>query len=273
MSEPEPPTENGVASRERVRRGACHCMRLGTALAVVAVGTACGGQSDREGLAAVHVAAPPVRLEARPRADAKHCAPGEYDLRVSPDRRALMRVTPPDRQRSRALLVALHGAGSGGAPGGLWALRGAWRVPGLVIVAPAAAGSAWTLGGNDVGVVERALQQAFALCKIDPRRVAIGGFSSGAGMALWLGLANGDLFRGVIALSGGGSLPDARVGKPRVFVAHGTLDRVIPVDLGGDDVVRELRDLGYAVTYRRFRGGHRVVPSIARAAVTATLTS
>jgi phospholipase/carboxylesterase len=167
--------------------------------------------------------------------------------------------------------VALHGAGSGGAPGGLWAFRGAWRVPGLVIVAPAAAGSAWTLNDSDVGFVDRALQRVFARCKIDPRRVAVGGFSSGAGMALWLGLANGDLFRGVIALSGGASLPDARVGKPRVFVAHGTLDRVIPVELGGDVVVRELRDRGYDVTYRRFRGGHGVVPSIARAAVTSTV--
>ncbi|MBA2742302.1 MAG: hypothetical protein H0U46_09860 [Actinobacteria bacterium] len=30
----------------------------------------------------------------------------------------------------------------------------------------------------------------------------MGGFSAGAGLALWLGLTNGDLFRGVIALSG-----------------------------------------------------------------------
>jgi phospholipase/carboxylesterase len=247
--------------------------RLITALAVAVVGTACGGQPEQEeGLARVHVAEPPVRLEARPRANTKHCSPGEYDLRISPDRRALMRVTPPDRRRSRAVLVALHGAGSGGAPGGLWAFRGAWSVPGLVIVAPAAAGSAWTLGETDVGFVDRALRRAFTRCKIDPRRVAIGGFSSGAGMALWLGLANGDLFRGVIVLSGGASMPDARVGKPRVFVAHGTLDRVIPVELGGDVVVGELRGLGYKVTYRRFRGGHRVVPSIARAAVTSTVT-
>ena len=252
------------------RRGGC--MRLTTAVAlVVVVGTACRGQADREETLAV--AEPPMRLEARTRANAQHCAPGVYDLRISPHRRALMRVTPPARQRPRALLVALHGAGSGGAPGGLWAFRGAWRVPGLVIVAPAAAGSAWTLGATDVGFVDRALQRAFALCQTDQRRVAIGGFSSGAGMALWLGLANGDLFRGIIALSGGSSLPNARVGKPRVFVAHGTLDHVIPVELGGDVVVRELRDLGYGVTYRRFRGGHRVVTSIARAAVTTTVTS
>ena len=183
-----------------------------------------------------------------------------------------MRVTQQLKGRPPALLVALHGAGSGGAPGGLYAFRGAWNVPGLVIVAPAAAGSAWTLGEVHVRFVDRALQLAFARCRVDPRRVAIGGFSSGAGMALWLGLANGNLFRGVIALSGGGSLPDERVGKPHIFVAHGMRDQVIPIEFGGDEIVRRLRsDGGYRVTYRRFAGGHRVVSAIVRAAVVTTL--
>jgi phospholipase/carboxylesterase len=118
-----------------------------------------------------------------------------------------MRVTSPRRGRPHALLLALHGAGSGGAPGGLYAFRGAWTVPGLVIVAPAAAGTAWSLGATDVDFVDRVLQRAFARCRVDRRRIAVGGFSSGAAMALWLGLSNGDLFRGVIVLSGGGALP------------------------------------------------------------------
>ena len=183
-----------------------------------------------------------------------------------------MRVTRQPNGQPPALLLALHGAGSGGAPGGLYAFRGAWDVPGLVIVAPAAAGSAWTLGEPDVEFVDRALRRAFARCRVDPRRVAVGGFSSGAGMALWLGLANGDFFRAIIALSGGGSLPDKRVGKPHVFVAHGRRDTVIPIALGGDEIARRLRsDGGYRVTYRRFDGGHRVIPGIARAAVVSTL--
>ena len=52
-----------------------------------------------------------------------------------------MRISRATGGPGRALLVALHGAGSGGAPGGLWAFRGAWNVPDLVIVAPAAAGT------------------------------------------------------------------------------------------------------------------------------------
>ena len=247
-------------------------MRLLAALAVVLL-SGCASETGQDRSASPAATADsPLRLEARPQAGAKPCSAGEYELGVAPGRRALLRVTRQPNGRPRALLVALHGAGSGGAPGGLYAFRGAWDVPGLVIVAPAAARSAWTLGDVDVRFVEHALQAAFARCRVDPSRVAIGGFSSGAGMALWLGLANGDLFRGVIALSGGGSLPDERVGKPDVFVAHGVRDRVIPIALGGDEIVRRLRnDGGYRVTYRRFPGGHRVVSAIARAAVVTTL--
>jgi phospholipase/carboxylesterase len=245
---------------------------LAGVIAAVVVAGCAGEPRQREETIPVDAADGPLLLDARPRPSAKSCSPGEYELRISPVRRALMRVTP-GRGGARALLVALHGAGSGGAPGGLWAFRGAWSVPGLVIVAPAAAGSAWTLGPIDVGFVDRALQRAFERCKVDPRRVGVGGFSSGAGLALWLGLSNGNLLRAVIALSGGGSLPDGRLGKPRVFVAHGTADGVIPVELGGDVVVRKLRDEGYPVVYRRFNGGHRVVPSIAREAVVSTLIS
>lgn len=246
-------------------------MRLAAAAAVVLL-TGCAGDTRQEGpVSTAEAAGSPVRLEARPSARAERCAPGEYELRIAPGRRALMRVTPPRRGRRAALLVALHGAGSGGAPGGLYAFRAAWDLPGLVLVAPAVAGTAWTLGATDVRFVDRTLQRAFARCQVDPRRVAIGGFSSGAGMALWLGLANGDLFRSVIALSGGSALPDERTGKPRVHVAHGTLDRVIPVEVGGDVIVRRLRSEGYAVSYRRFRKGHRVVPAIARGAVVEAL--
>jgi predicted esterase len=178
-----------------------------------------------------------------------------------------MRVSTDTGPPGRALLVALHGAGSGGAPGGLYAFRGAWDVPDLVIVAPAAASTAWSTGGTDVRFVDRALGAAFSRCRVDPRRVALGGFSSGAAMTLWLGLANGDLFRDLLVFSGADAFPGERIGRPRVFVAHGTLDDIIPIAQGGDRIVPELRAEGYEVVYRRFRGGHRVVPSIARRAV------
>jgi phospholipase/carboxylesterase len=183
-----------------------------------------------------------------------------------------MLVTPArEGERERALLLALHGAGSGGAPGGLYAFRAVWNVPGLVLVAPAAAGSGWTLNRRDIDFVDRVLRRAFGRCRIDPRRVAVGGFSSGAGLTLWLGLTNGDLFHSLIVLSGGDSLPTRRVGEPHVFIAHGTRDPVIPIVAGGHAVARELRADGYLVTYRRFPGGHRPQPDLAREFVTRAL--
>lgn len=181
-----------------------------------------------------------------------------------------MRVTPGTRNSGKALILTLHGANSGGAGGGFYAFRSAWDVPGLVLVSPASEEITWSfLRGRDkdLPVVNRALAQAFARCRVDPRLVAVGGFSDGATYALTLGLANGDLFRAVIALSPGGALAEKRVGRPRFFVAHGTRDRVLPIAATSDVTVDGLRDLGYAVTYRRFNGQHEVRPEIARAAV------
>ena len=238
------------------------CVSLATAIALAGCGA---DDAERRPSASRDDSA--GRLTARPRADAKPCGPGEYELRVAPGRRALMRVTRPARSTNRALLLALHGAGSGGAPGGLWAFRGAWALPGLVIVAPSAAGTTWSLARSDIDFVNRALQTAFRRCRVDPDRIAVGGFSAGAGLALWLGLANGDLFEAVIALSGAPLFPPDRIGRPLVVVAHGTEDSVIPVSQGGDAIVRSLKAEGYDVTYRRFRDGHRIVPAIARASV------
>jgi phospholipase/carboxylesterase len=191
-------------------------------------------------------------------------------LQLGSGRKALMRVTAGGREGKKALLLALHGAGSGGSRGGLYVFRGGWDEPGVVMLAPAAEGSTWSFfrgKDTDLPFVDRALSRAFARCPIEARRVAVGGFSDGASYALTLGLGNGDLFRAVMALSPGGALVAKAVGKPRVFIAHGTNDRVLPMSQTSDGIVRELRASGYRVTYRKFRGGHQVLPEISREAV------
>ena len=212
----------------------------------------------------------PGRLTARPGPAGGNCAPGEHWLRLGDGRRALMRVTAGGGRRGKALLLALHGAGSGGSRGGLYAMRGGWNERGVVMLAPAAEGTTWSflLGADeDLPYVDRALKRAFARCRIDPRRVGVGGFSDGATYALTLGVANGDLFRAVVALSPGGVSAENAVGRPRIFVAHGTADRVLPISQTSDRIVNALRSSGYRVTYRKFRGGHQVVPAISREAV------
>ena len=212
----------------------------------------------------------PGRLTARPGDGGRNCSPGEHWLELGSGRRALMRVTAGGRRGKKALVLALHGAGSGGSRGGLYAFRGGWGEPGVVMVAPAAEGSTWSLfrgSDTDLPFVNRALARAFARCPVDARRIAVGGFSDGASYALTLGLTNGDLFRAIMALSPGSALVAKAVGKPRVFIAHGTDDRVLPMSQTSDGIVRELRSSGYRVTYRKFRGGHEVVPAISREAV------
>jgi predicted esterase len=90
--------------------------------------------------------------------------------------------------------------------------------------------------GSDLNSVDRALKRAFARCRIDRRRIAVGGHSDGAGNALTFGLSNGDLFDAVIAIAPAG-------------------------------VVRRLRSSGYRVTYRRFAGGHEVPLGVSQAAI------
>jgi phospholipase/carboxylesterase len=212
-------------------------------------------------------------LEARPGRGGGDCSPGEHVLRLGDGRRALMRVSAGAVQGRKTLVLVLHGAG-GGSRDGLYAFRGASKLPGVVLVAPASAGSTWSVFGTtdtDLSSVERALRRAFARCPVAPGRVAIGGFSDGATYALTLGLENGDLFRHVLALSPGGVLAQRRIGKPSVFVAHGTLDRVLPIERASDAIVRDLRSRGYDVTYRRFRGGHEARPAMSRAAVRSVL--
>ena len=245
-------------------------MRLSglASVAAVLVLAACGGSADtpeaeREPAKSRDrpTSVPPARGEGG-------CRPGEHTLRVGGGRTALMRVTAGSRRGRKALILTLHGAG-GGARDGLYAFRGAWKVPGVVMVAPASRGSTWSFFSGrdiDVPVVERAVAQALARCRIDRHLVAVGGFSDGASYALTLGLTNGDLFHGVIALSPGGAHTDSRVGAPRIFVAHGTGDTVLPIE-GSDAMVRSLRIDGYLVTFRRFAGVHEVRPGIARDAV------
>jgi predicted esterase len=169
----------------------------------------------------------------------------------------------------KALLLVLHGAG-GSARSGLSVFEGSWDTPGLVLVAPAAKGSTWSVvTGRDIDrpAVMHALGQALERCPIDSRRMGVAGFSDGASYALSLGLANGQLFRAVIALSPGGIAGERSVGRPRVFIAHGANDSVLPISETSDVIVPRLRKEGYRVTYVRFRGEHELPDAISREVV------
>ena len=140
------------------------------------------------------------------------------------------------------------------------------------LLAPASRERTWDLlvgrrYGPDLALIDRALEQTFSRYAIDPARLAIGGFSDGASYALSLGITNGDLFTHVLAFSPGFMVPAGQTGSPRIFVSHGTRDRVLPIDRCSHRIVPSLKRDGYDVHYREFDGGHTILPEIALEAV------
>jgi phospholipase/carboxylesterase len=236
-------------------------IRTAVVLALLALGGAgCGGGGD-DGVAVIDETTASTAL-------GESCRPGAYDLTLGNGQAARLHVTPG--AGPRALIVALHG--SGGTPAGaIEAFSGAWGEPGLALIAPASKGQTWSILRSeqdlDLESVNLALAKAYERCTIDPRRIAIGGFSDGATYALTLGVSNGDLFPAVIAFSPGGVVAGEQRGFPRFFVSHGTRDSVLPIARAGDAVVKKLRSAGYSVTYRRFRGDHEVSAATSKAAV------
>ncbi|OLF18521.1 alpha/beta hydrolase [Actinophytocola xanthii] len=164
------------------------------------------------------------------------------------------------------LVVALHGAGGTGAQL-VHLLVAAAERHGVLLLAPDSRGHTWDLivdrgFGTDVEFLDDALRLALTRCPVDLDRLAIGGFSDGASYALSVGISNGDLFGHVLAYSPGFAAPAASVGRPALFVSHGTDDRVLPIDRCSRRLVPALRRSGYEVEYREFDGGHTVPPEI-----------
>jgi phospholipase/carboxylesterase len=208
------------------------------------------------------------RLSSRPGPPTRPLPPaGTHRLDLRSGAEALL-VVPPAEPATWPLLVFLHGAG-GSAEHSL-ALAGAAAVDaGCLLLAPSSTGRTWDLIagglGPDVAVLDAALEEVFAVAPVS--RVAIGGFSDGASYASSLGLANGDLVEEVLAFSPGFVAPPGRTGRPRIWISHGTGDRVLPVERCGRRVARDLTRAGYDVTYEEFTGGHVVPPALLTAAL------
>jgi phospholipase/carboxylesterase len=122
--------------------------------------------------------------------------------------------------------------------------------------------------GPDVVFIDAALRHTFARVMVDARRLALGGLSDGASYSLSLGTVNGDLFTHLVAVAPGFiDAPATPVGRPRLFVAHGTRDNVYSVGRSRDRLVPKLRRDGYDVTYFEFDGPHWVTAEPARRAL------
>ena len=143
---------------------------------------------------------------------------------------------------------------------------------GFVVVSPASEDGTWDAirsgYGPDVRFIDQALATAFALRRVDARRIGVCGFSDGASYALGLGMSNGDLFSRVMAFSPGFVPPGAgKTGTPRIFISHGTSDQILPIESCSRRLVPEFRRAGYQVQFEEFDGPHTVPPEIARKAI------
>ena len=164
------------------------------------------------------------------------------------------------------LVVLLHGAtGAGNAWFGSYGPRA--ETARVVVLAPDSRSFTWDAlqddpFGVDITFLEKAIASTFDRCAIDATRLALAGFSDGASYALSLGLANGDIFRKIVAYSPGGIFTDTRHGRPVLRVLHGTHDTILPIEQTSRRLVPELRQAGYAVTYTEFDGGHEVPATV-----------
>lgn len=168
------------------------------------------------------------------------------------------------------LVMMLHGfSGWGDGQRALFALA---EELGFIVIAPESRDITWgkEIPGFDADVryLGPAYRHVSSLVDIDDAHVALGGQSDGAGYALTMGLAYGDVFNHLIILAGGGLIePLRRKGKPRIFIAQGVKDTTMPPDVSGRKNAAQLKKEEYDVTYREHEGGHRTPPEITREAL------
>jgi phospholipase/carboxylesterase len=196
---------------------------------------------------------------------------GIHHLGLERKRDALLFVPSSYRaDRSMPLIVTLHGAG-GNAQHGLSFLQEWAEASGIMVLSPDSRDRTWDIiigrYGPDVAYINRALSHVFEHYQIDSQRLAIAGFSDGASYALSLGVTNGDLFTHIIAFAPGFLAPASQHGTPPIYIAHGTKDRVLPIDRCSRRIVPQVRQAGYRVQYHEFDGPHTVPPEIAREGV------
>lgn len=237
------------------RRNFC-AIATGT-LASLLVNNACGGNFPSDG-----------KITARPRNGAKaNAVSGEIRLNIETGRDAILHLPKNTAQQPLPLLLMLHGA-TQSAEDMFWYLDPHHEEAGVAVLSPKALDITWDAitgsFGPDVDFLNRALERTFETVAIDPARVSIGGFSDGASYAISLGLINTDLFTKIAAFSPGFAMDRNKHGKPRIFISHGTHDRILPVDRCGRRIAGALKARGFEVNYREFDGGHEIPTEIAR---------
>ena len=190
---------------------------------------------ERKGVGVVHVGGPPG-------------ARGGYSLYVP---------ETYDATRSHPLVVAMHG-GSGNGGAFLWSWLREARTRGIILIAPTARGSTWSLMEPQVDGANIELIVRDVACKwnVDPGRQLLTGMSDGGTFTYVLGLHAGCRFTHLAPVAASFhplilAMADAgRVRELPIHIVHGAQDWMFPPEMA-QSAERALRDAGANVRYRR----------------------
>jgi phospholipase/carboxylesterase len=193
-------------------------------------------------------------------------------LTVFPDNYAAGQAYP--------MIVCLHGRGAdmrdlaGLAPaidqqGYLYICPNA---PVTISIGPGYTGQAWyEPGGNPspaameqaLAALDGVIRDVFGQYQVAPGQAILLGFSQGGAMTYRYGMLRPEMFAGLVILSGAlrnpsALLPHLPAGRDqRIFIAHGTDDPVVPIDLSRE-AVSFLEAQGYQPRYREYPMGHEI---------------
>ena len=203
----------------------------------------------------------PAMLRSRPGMPTEKPTTGLQPLRLSEGRDGFLYVPATyTESRPSPLLVLLHGAGQSAQEFIRAPLGELFDADRIIVVIPDSRSGTWDMIYSDYGPDVRFIDRALALTcnryRIDPKRIALGGFSDGATYALSLGITNADLFGTVLAFSPGFVKPAAKTGKPRIFIGHGRQDEILPIDETSREIVAALKEKNYPVKFEEFDGNH-----------------
>ena len=161
-----------------------------------------------------------------------------------------------DDSRNCPLVVALHG-GSGNGGAFLWSWVREARTRGLIVMAPTAIGSTWSLTDPDTDgpSIDRMVDQVAAEWNIDAGRQLLTGMSDGGTFSYVLGVRKGCRFTHLAPVAAAfhpimlAFADEGRLRDLPIYIVHGVEDWMFPPELARH-ADRALGQAGARVTYR-----------------------
>ncbi|MBI3197311.1 MAG: phospholipase [Rhodospirillales bacterium] len=176
-------------------------------------------------------------------------------------------------EQPRPLVVAMHG-GSGNGGAFLWSWLREARTRGLIVIAPTASGSTWSLMEPEVDGpnIDRMVEHVAGQWSIDPTRQLLTGMSDGGTFTYVLGLKADCRFTHLAPVAAAfhpmmmGFADPGRVRGLPVHIVHGTQDWMFPPEVA-QSARHALEQAGAAVIHREIADLSHTYPRDENAAI------